>query len=334
MTADERKVFEAVAKAQARTGLPIFTHNAYLGTRPGRHADVRATRRCGSSMCSRRPAPTAHVAIGHVCCLDDPKAEMAIALAKRGAYVGFDRVTMQLVPDAQKVTTILALVEAGHADQGCSSRPTSRRRAALKKNGGGAGAGRHRLRADARAGGCGRSGAARTSSRRTPSAFSRSSRSERRRVCGAGGSSGGLGDRPRAASSVEHGVHHLLRVAEQHAGVVLVEQRVVDAGVAASPCRASCTIAGLRLPHLEHRHAVDRARRIVLSAPGFTMSLAPITIATSVSGKSSLISSISSTMSYGTLRLGEQHVHVAGQAAGDRVDREAHVDAAARAAAW
>ena len=30
------------------------------------------------------------------------------------------------------------------------------------------------------------------------------------------------------------------------------------------------------------------------------MSLAPITIATSVSGKSSLISSISSTMSYGT----------------------------------
>jgi hypothetical protein len=32
-------------------------------------------------------------------------------------------------------------------------------------------------------------------------------------------------------------------------------------------------------------------------AAGFTMSLAPITMATSVSGKSSLISSISSTMS-------------------------------------
>ena len=34
MTDDERKVFTAVAKAHARTGLPIFTHNAYTGTRP------------------------------------------------------------------------------------------------------------------------------------------------------------------------------------------------------------------------------------------------------------------------------------------------------------
>ena len=46
-------------------------------------------------------------------------------------------------------------------------------------------------------------------------------------------------------------------------------------------------------------------------AAGLTMSLAPMTIATSVSGKSSLISSISKTMSYGHLGLGEQHVHVA-----------------------
>ena len=37
------------------------------------------------------------------------------------------------------------------------------------------------------------------------------------------------------------------------------------------------------------------------SAAGLTMSLAPITIATSVVGKSWLISSISRTMSYGTL---------------------------------
>ena len=43
MTADERKVFQAVAKVQARTGLPIFTHNAYLGTRPGADAIPRDT---------------------------------------------------------------------------------------------------------------------------------------------------------------------------------------------------------------------------------------------------------------------------------------------------
>lgn len=30
--------------------------------------------------------------------------------------MGFDRVTIPLVPDAQKVTTILAMVEAGYAD--------------------------------------------------------------------------------------------------------------------------------------------------------------------------------------------------------------------------
>ena len=62
-----------------------------------------------------RRANPSHVAIGHVCCLDDPKAEIPIALAKRGVFVGFGRVTIQLVPDAQKATTIMAMVEAGHA---------------------------------------------------------------------------------------------------------------------------------------------------------------------------------------------------------------------------
>ena len=53
-----------------------------------------------------------HVAIGHVCCLDDVKAEIPKQLAKRGVFVGFDRVTLQIVPDAQKVTTILAFLDA------------------------------------------------------------------------------------------------------------------------------------------------------------------------------------------------------------------------------
>src|SRR5260221_12206675 len=33
LTDDEKKIFTAVGKAQAKTGLPIFTHNAYTGTR-------------------------------------------------------------------------------------------------------------------------------------------------------------------------------------------------------------------------------------------------------------------------------------------------------------
>jgi phosphotriesterase-related protein len=136
MTPDERKVFQAVAGAQARTGLPIFTHNAYLGTRPGADAVPRDTALRQLDVLEQAGARPSSVAIGHVCCLDDPRGEMAIALARRGAYVGFDRVTIPLVPDAQKVTTILAILEAGHADRLLLSSDFSSPRG-LRRNGGG-----------------------------------------------------------------------------------------------------------------------------------------------------------------------------------------------------
>jgi phosphotriesterase-related protein len=60
--------------------------------------------------------PPPRVAIGHTCCLDDPKAEIIKQLARRGAFVGFDRVTGGFVPDDKKVTMVLALLEAGYAD--------------------------------------------------------------------------------------------------------------------------------------------------------------------------------------------------------------------------
>lgn len=136
LTPDERRVFEAVGRAQARTGLPIFTHNAYLGTRPGADAIPRDAALRQLDLLEAAGATAAHVAIGHVCCLNDPQGEMAIALARRGAYVGFDRVTIQLVPDAQKVTTILRVLEAGHADRLLIASDFSSPRG-LKKNGGG-----------------------------------------------------------------------------------------------------------------------------------------------------------------------------------------------------
>src|ERR1019366_8696483 len=49
---------------------------------------------------------------------------------------------------------------------------------------------------------------------------------------------------------------HFLGVAEQHPGVVAVEQRVVDAGVARCQ-RALDEHHGAGLPDLEHRHAVN-----------------------------------------------------------------------------
>jgi phosphotriesterase-related protein len=135
MTADERKMFEAVGKAHVKTGLPVFTHNADLGTRPGATEVPRDAALKQLDTLEAAGASPAHIAIGHVCCLDDPKAEIASAIAKRGAYVGFDRVTIQLIPDAQKAATIVALVEAGHADKVLVSSDFSSARG-LKKNGG------------------------------------------------------------------------------------------------------------------------------------------------------------------------------------------------------
>jgi phosphotriesterase-related protein len=134
LTADERKVFQAVAKVQARTGLPIFTHNAYFGSRSAntvpRDAAIRQL-----DVLESAGAKAEHVAIGHVCCLDDPKADVPVQLARRGAFVGFDRVTIPIVTDEQKAATIMAMVEAGHADKILISSDLYSRRS-LKKNGG------------------------------------------------------------------------------------------------------------------------------------------------------------------------------------------------------
>jgi phosphotriesterase-related protein len=113
MSAAERKVFRAVGRAHLRTHLPIFTHNAY-GTGPNVPRDAGPKQLDAFESVGVRPD---RVAIGHSCCLDDPSADVITQLAKRGAYVGFDRVTGGLVPDDKKVTMILAFLEAGYVDR-------------------------------------------------------------------------------------------------------------------------------------------------------------------------------------------------------------------------
>jgi len=139
MTDDEKKVFEAVGKVQARTGLPILTHNAYTGMRQTVTPVPRETALRQLDVLESVGAKPAHIAIGHVCCLNDPHADIAQQLAKRGAFVGFDRVTIPLVPDAQKVTTILAMVEAGYADHILISSDFYNENSLKKKGGGGVG---------------------------------------------------------------------------------------------------------------------------------------------------------------------------------------------------
>jgi phosphotriesterase-related protein len=113
MSAAERTVFRAVGKAHLRTRLPIFTHNAY-GTGPNVPRDAGLTQLDVFESVGVRPE---RVAIGHSCCLDDPSAEIIKQIAKRGAYVGFDRVTGGLVPDEKKVAMILAFLDAGYLDR-------------------------------------------------------------------------------------------------------------------------------------------------------------------------------------------------------------------------
>src|SRR5436190_15507930 len=111
----EKKVFRSVGRAHLRTGLPIFTHNNYA-TGPDVPSDIALRQLDQFDAVGVNPS---HVAIGHVCCLDDPKAAVAIALAKRGAYVAFDRVTrqQQWVSDEHRLHMIMAFIEAGHIDR-------------------------------------------------------------------------------------------------------------------------------------------------------------------------------------------------------------------------
>ena len=113
MSAEERKVFRAVGKAHLRTNLPIFTHNAY-GTGPSVPRDAGLRQLDAFESVGVNPQ---HVAIGHTCCLDDPTADIIKQIAKRGAFVGFDRVTGGAVPDDRKVSMVLAFLDAGYADR-------------------------------------------------------------------------------------------------------------------------------------------------------------------------------------------------------------------------
>ena len=112
MSPIERKVFRAVGKAHLRANLPIFTHNAY-GTGPNVPRDAGLRQLDALESVGVRPQ---RIAIGHTCCLDDPAAGVIKDLGKRGAFVGFDRVTGGAVTDEKKVRMILAFLDAGYAD--------------------------------------------------------------------------------------------------------------------------------------------------------------------------------------------------------------------------
>ena len=111
-TPDERKVYRAVGKAHLKNNLPIFTHNNY-GTGPNvpRESALRQLDVYESAGVDPR-----RIAIGHVDSLAGSNPDIMVALARRGAFVGIDRVRGDAKADEDRVTRILAFLEAGYVD--------------------------------------------------------------------------------------------------------------------------------------------------------------------------------------------------------------------------
>jgi phosphotriesterase-related protein len=104
MTAAERKVFRAIGKAHVATNLPIFTHTGIPGKAALEQLDILED-------AGVKPN---RIVVGHLGNLLDPNVQVQRAVCRRGAFVGFDR---QGGPgDAQQVPLVMALLDAGFAD--------------------------------------------------------------------------------------------------------------------------------------------------------------------------------------------------------------------------
>jgi phosphotriesterase-related protein len=123
MTPDERKVFRAVAKVHRATDLAIVTHTNFG---KGALEQLDALESTG--------VKPARIAIGHVGGLNDPAAEVPKAIAKRGAFVGFDR--QGGTGDAAQVKMALSMLEAGYAENLLFSSDFALGGSQLKHNGG------------------------------------------------------------------------------------------------------------------------------------------------------------------------------------------------------
>lgn len=113
--ANERKFFRALAKAQPRTNLPIFTHTPHQSCPKCALEQLDILTSGGvnpKSLC-----------IGHLSTIkmeDDASGDTLKAVAKAGAFIGFDTVGHQMsqshIPERQKVARVLQILEAGYED--------------------------------------------------------------------------------------------------------------------------------------------------------------------------------------------------------------------------
>src|SRR5215472_11122629 len=123
MTSDERKVFRAVAKVHRATNLAVVTHTNF-GKGGLEQLDLLES-------AGVKPS---RVAIGHVGGLNDAAAEVPKAIAKRGAFAGFDRQGGS--GDGTQVKMVMAMLEAGYAENLLFSSDFTLGGSQLKRNGG------------------------------------------------------------------------------------------------------------------------------------------------------------------------------------------------------
>jgi predicted metal-dependent phosphotriesterase family hydrolase len=114
ITADERKVFRAIGRAQVATNIPIFTHTGI----PGKAALEQL------NILEDAGVPLDKVVIGHMGNLADANVYVHKIICRRGAYVGFDR--QGGGGDANVVPMVLALLDAGYGDRMLFSADTMR----------------------------------------------------------------------------------------------------------------------------------------------------------------------------------------------------------------
>ncbi len=104
MTKDERKVFRAIGKAHVATNLSILTHTGIPGKGAIEQLDILEDAGVNPN----------RIVIGHLGNLVDPNVYVHKTICRRGAFVGFDRQGGH--GDAQQVPLVMALLEAGFAD--------------------------------------------------------------------------------------------------------------------------------------------------------------------------------------------------------------------------
>lgn len=105
ITAYEKHVLEAAARASIETGAPILTH-----TDAGSLGDEQQAILVGHGV------PPQRILVGHSCGTVDHDYHMKIV--RGGSYLGFDRFGIEaMMPDAQRVESLLRLIRAGAGDR-------------------------------------------------------------------------------------------------------------------------------------------------------------------------------------------------------------------------